>query len=83
MGEFFSVRIPRDLREKMRRYKHINWSEVVRRAILEKIAEEERRDKRLKAAEVMDKIREDILKTYGPTDYDSSEVIRYWRDTRK
>jgi hypothetical protein len=31
----------------------------------------------------MDSIREEILGKYGPTDYDSTEVIRYWRDIRR
>lgn len=33
MPSSFTVRIPRELREKMRRHREVNWSEVVRRAI--------------------------------------------------
>ena len=42
MSVTFTMRIPRKLAEKMRKYKEINWSEVIRRSIkeyLEKLEE--------------------------------------------
>ncbi|MCE4599060.1 MAG: hypothetical protein F7C81_02555 [Desulfurococcales archaeon] len=42
MSVTFTIRIPRKLAEKMRKYREINWSEVIRRSIeeyLEKLEE--------------------------------------------
>jgi len=83
MSEIISVRVPRELREKMRRFSYINWSEVIREAIRRRIETEERRLQKIKAAKDMDRIRNRILRLHGATDYDSSEVIRYWRELRK
>ncbi|ADI31433.1 hypothetical protein [Staphylothermus hellenicus] len=83
MSDLITVRVPREIKEKMRKYRNINWSEVVRKAILERLAIEEAREKKLMASKVMDSIREKILRTHGPTNYDSSEAIRYWRELRK
>jgi|GEM_PF-3940025 len=47
------IRIPRELKEKIRRYSHVNWSEVVREAIVRRIKIEER----LEAIRVLDDIR--------------------------
>jgi hypothetical protein len=47
------------------------------------LKEVEEVEKRLKAAETMDRIREEMLKNYGASDYDSAEVIRYWRSIRR
>ena len=43
MNEVISFRVKRELKEKMERLRHINWSEVVRRAIEETIKREESR----------------------------------------
>ncbi|MCD6445148.1 hypothetical protein J7L70_09210 [Candidatus Bathyarchaeota archaeon] len=39
-----SVRVPKELKAKMAKYRHINWSEVVREAIKTRISIEERRE---------------------------------------
>ncbi len=39
-----SVRIGEDLKEKMPKYKHVNWSEVIRRSIRKELKNLERRD---------------------------------------
>ena len=83
LGELFVARIPREVKEKMRKFRHVNWSEVVRKAIMERVALEEAREKIRVAAKIMDNIREEILRKHGPCDYDSFEVIRYWRKVRK
>jgi len=41
MSVEITVRIPRELKEKMDRFSHINWSDVIRRALEEKVREEE------------------------------------------
>ncbi|MCD6095957.1 MAG: VapB-type antitoxin [Thermoprotei archaeon] len=83
MSDIISVRVPKELREKMKKFSYINWSEVIREAIKKRIEIEEKKQRKMKAAEDMDRIRNKILRLYGITDYDSSEVIRYWRELRK
>jgi hypothetical protein len=82
-----TVRISESLRRRMKRLKNVNWSEVVREAILERvIAEEKLRDKDWnlikRAVREMDELRESIEAKYGKCDYDSAETIRKWRDIR-
>ena len=58
-----SVGIDEETRRKMRRLSHLNWSEVIRQAIIQKIREEEAKERRLdpkdlrEAAEITDRIR--------------------------
>jgi len=78
-----SVRIDEQTRRKMKLLSHLNWSEVIRQAIIQKIEEEENRKRRLdpkmlkEAAEITDKIRKP-----SPS-WSSTEEIRKWRDLRK
>ena len=82
MSEVVTFRIPKELREKMREFEHVNWSEVVREAIKARIEAEERRRLMIEAAKDMDRVRNRFLKLYGASDYDSSGVIRLWRRLR-
>ena len=82
MSDIISVRVPKELREGMRRFSYVNWSEVIREAIRARIEVEERRQRKMRAAEDMDRIRNKVLQLHGATDYDSSEVIRLWRRLR-
>jgi transcriptional regulator of met regulon len=81
MTDVVSARIDEDTRRRMRRLPHINWSEVIREAIAEKIEEEERRrevDLRVlrEAARITDSLR-------APAPgWDSTEEIRRWRERR-
>ncbi len=82
MSVVISVRIPRELKEKMDKLKHINWSEEIRRAIKEIIIREEakRRKKdeiRLKKAAL--KTDELLRRVEG---WSSVEEIRKWRERR-
>jgi hypothetical protein len=78
-----SVRIDEQTRRKMKLLSHLNWSEVIRHAIIQKIKQEENRKRRLdpkmlkEAAEITDKIRKP-----SPS-WSSTEEIRKWRDLRK
>jgi len=51
-----TIRIPRELKEKMKKYREINWSEVVRRALEERIRIQER----IEAMRRMDEIRRKV-----------------------
>ena len=79
MVEVVSARIDEETRQRMRRLPHVNWSEVVRNAIQEKIREEEKRyevdvSRIREAAKSTDSLRR---KHEG---WDSTEEIRRWRE---
>ncbi|MCS7145095.1 MAG: hypothetical protein RMJ28_07360 [Nitrososphaerota archaeon] len=81
-----SFRIGEELKRRMARLRHINWSEVVRRAIAERVELEERlgASRRIdsgqmrEALEDMDRLR---AKTSGV--WSGSEEVRRWRESRR
>ena len=81
-----TVRIPDEVRAKMRELPDINWSEVVRRAIEGRIALETRRRRSQEsiseAGRRVDAIFERLKAEHGVVRFDSSETIRYWRNHR-
>ena len=84
---FLSVRVPQSLKEKMKKINGVNWSEVVRGAIEERVEEELRRKRQRDPAEILEAIGEQdrIARVLGskPTpDWSGVEVIRYWREHR-
>ncbi len=83
MSVVVSFRIDRRLKEKMDRLNHINWSEVVRRAIIETIRREEAR----LCGKDYDMIRWACLKSEELSrsieGWSSVEEIRRWRERRR
>jgi transcriptional regulator of met regulon len=82
MVEVVSARVDEETRRKMRRLRHVNWSEVVREAIRDKIRLEDRRRARddaevEEALNLMDSIRR------PRAGFDGTEEIRKWRDLRR
>ena len=73
MSEVISTRIPKELKEEMKRV-NVNWEDFLRRGIEEKVKEE----KRKMAVKMMDESRK---KTEG-IKFDSVEVIRGLREKR-
>jgi len=73
MSVKITVRIPRELKERMNRLSHVNWSDVVRRALEEKVREEEVKW----ALRVMDEVSRKA-RPGKPL----AEVIREFRDRR-
>ncbi len=71
-----SVRVSDEIKKRMDRLKHINWSEVIRRAIIKTLEEEEGRNL-ARAVLLNEKIRKK-----APKGWDSTEIIRYWRQRR-
>ena len=65
-----TITIPEELRARIKSTKHINWSEVARKTFEEEIKKIERR----KAAEEMDKLREE-----SKIKWDGVEEVRKWR----
>lgn len=78
-----SVKVDRKIKKKMKRLSNVNWSEVIRRAIVAKIGEEEMKvmsidvDQLSQAASLTDKIRR------TSKGWSSVEEIRKWRELRK
>ena len=84
---FLSVRVPQSLKEKMKKINGVNWSEVVRGAIEERVEEELRRKRQRDPAAILEAIREQdriasVLGSKPTPDWSSVEVIRYWREHR-
>jgi predicted transcriptional regulator len=82
-----TIRIPDDLRKRMSEIKDVNWSEVARRAIVDRINVEEKSkgknwDLIRKASDEADEFRRKLKAEQGASDFDSSETIRRWRDAR-
>ncbi len=71
-----TVRIDPEIKRRMKKYSYINWSEVVRKAILEKLKEEEKKN----IAEAL--LINEKLRRRAPEGWDSTEVIRSWRRKR-
>jgi hypothetical protein len=81
MVDVVSARIDEETRRRMRRLSHINWSEVIRRAIVERIREEERR-REVDPRDIREAVRiADSVRAPSPG-WDSTEEIRKWRERR-
>jgi len=82
MVNVVTARVDEETHRRMKRLSQINWSEVIREAIIEKIRNEERRrdidlKKLWEAARITDSIRE------SSPGWDSTEEIRRWRERRR
>ena len=71
-----SVRIDLELKKLMESHKHINWSEIIRQAIAKKLQNEQKKNI-ARAVLINEKIRKK-----APDNYDSTEIIRKFRDER-
>ncbi|MGC9094000.1 MAG: hypothetical protein ACP5IM_00095 [Candidatus Bathyarchaeia archaeon] len=68
-----SVKVDEELRERMKKLKHVNWSEIIRESIRKKIEEENGRN----IAEAV--LLNERLRRTAPEGWDSAKVIREWR----
>lgn len=80
-------RVPDRLRKRMRKFKNINWSSVIRKAIEDRIMIEQSKKKKDKALIVaanasIERIFAESSKKHGKIEYDSAATIRSWRDSR-
>ncbi len=75
----FTVRIPRRLAEKMKKYKEINWSEVVRKSIEEYLRRLEETRTVVDADEVLEEVTALGVdpRDLEPRSYD--EEVKYYR----
>jgi len=81
MAEVVSSRVDEETRRKMKKLRHVNWSEVMRQAILEKIEEETRR--KINPSEIDEGIRLMDQTRRPREDFSGVEEIRKWRDKRR
>lgn len=72
----FSIRIDPELKKKMDSLKHLNWSEIIRKAIRSEILNETEISK-AKAVLLNEKIRK-----IAPDNFNSVEIIRKFREER-
>ena len=82
-----TVRVPEKLKKEMRRLKHVNWSEVIRKSIEERVRLEQRargkdRAAATEASRMMNELFEHVRKRYGTMKYDSAQTVRLSRDQR-
>ena len=81
----FNVRISDDLKIRMGSLPELNWSEIVREAIENKLSTERRRAKDREkirgALKTQDRIAETLARRYS-RGWKGTEVIRYWREHR-
>ncbi len=71
-----SIRIDPELKKEMEKNKHLNWSEVLREAIIKRIKNERERNV-AKAILINEKIRKK-----APENFNSVEIIRSFREER-
>ena len=80
--EIISLRIDKSLKEQMRKHVHINWSALLRRALIEELEKMHKIDRAraLKVLRGADKIRKSGAFNSEKT---GAEIIREWRDKRR
>ncbi len=84
MVEVVSAKVDDETRRRMRRLPDVNWSEVIRQAILSKLEEEEARRLSHDREKLERAAREtDALRTPSRAGWDSTEEIRRWREARR
>ena len=79
-----SFRVNRDLKKRMDKLKHVNWSEVLRRYLIRVVEEEERRFSREKD---FNRIKEasltiDSLRSKSRSGWSGAAEIKKWRKLR-
>ena len=78
-----SFRIDEKLKRKMEKLRHINWSDIVRKAIQETIEREEERLRRKKNVQkVKEALARNIALERKVEEWSSVEEIRKWREKR-
>jgi len=82
MVEVVSARIDEETRRRMRRLPHVNWSQVIREAINDRLRKEETRRRPDRAQLLEAKRLADSVRRPSPG-WDSTEEIRRWRDLRR
>lgn len=77
-----SLRVKKEIHDQMKLHDEINWSSILRNAIIKKLEEMEKIDTKRakKAAKIMEEIRKKEIFSKGKL---AEEIIREWRNKRK
>lgn len=80
-----SLRIDKRLHEQMKQIEYINWSAILRKALIEQVAQIKikdaaKKERIMQASRNIDKIRASGVFSGGKT---SVEIIREWRNKRR
>lgn len=80
-----NFRVDEEIKKKMDRLKHLNWSEILRQYVSKVVEEEE---KKSLAKKDFRRIKRSIkiihkLRLRSPKDWKGAEVVMYWRRLRK
>lgn len=80
-----NFRVDEEVKKKMDRLKHLNWSELLRRHVAEVIEEEENKSLAEKDLRRLRKGVQSIhrLRSRSPKDWKGAEVVMYWRRSRR
>ena len=82
--EVVSVKVDKRTKERMQRHNSVNWSETIRDAIRNRLDEEELKERHLDPKDLQEASRlADSVRKPSPPDWNSTEEIRKWRDTRR
>ena len=81
--EVVSVKVDRELKDKMKRYSNVNLSETIREAIRREVAEEELKGRRVDPEEVREASRLTDSIRKAAEGWNSTEEIRKWREARR
>ncbi len=89
--EVISAKVDKRTKNRMKRFPDINWSEVIREAIIRKLREEElrrkinpvNREELVKAAKATDMLRSKQAAISENESWNSVEEIRRWRERRR
>ncbi|MHA2247085.1 MAG: ribbon-helix-helix protein, CopG family [Candidatus Hodarchaeales archaeon] len=71
-----SVRIDEKMKKEMEQMRQVNWSEIIREAIRDRLNQEKQKNL-AKAVLINERIRKK-----APIGYDSTDIIRVWREIR-
>lgn len=82
MSTVVSFRIDKELKRRMDQLKHINWSEVVRRAIHETIIREEARMRKKDPERIRRAARRSDMLSRKVEGWNSVREIRRWREAK-
>ena len=82
-----TARVPEGLKKQMRKLMSVNWSELLRQAIGDRIELEQRNlvkdwNRVREGSRKADAIRHEMERKYGHIDFNNAETIKYWREKR-
>jgi len=80
MSTTFTIRLPKQLAEKMRKHKEINWSEVIRRAIEDYLNAIEETRTTVPAEEVIDELKREGVSQEDLKPLEASEEKRLYEE---